>query len=793
MSIEVADQRKSSRLEKILLSIDRPGDFCTHGRLVVPMPRLEIENVGVLSFPVPASQLGELIREAHQAPYGRGSETLVDTAVRNCWQINEDQVSLGGRSWDETLRKLLHLAADGLGCPREQLRAELYKLLVYQTGGYFIPHRDTEKSDGMVATLTISLPVAGAGGELAVRHKGREVNIEMNVDDPSEMAYAAFYADCEYEVKKVRSGHRVALVFNLILEPDGDEKFLAAPDYRNEADAIAKELRRWCGKQNAANKLVWVLEHEYSEAGLSFGVLKNGDRGVASALAMASEQADCELYAAIVHISEIFDAWYVGGGYNYYDDFGSDDLCDYETGDLIEKEIWMDSWNSPNERDVDFGRLPVSQCELMPAEALEDAFPDDEQVEEAMGNGGATLERAYHYAALVLFRKAGVLDELLRHDVVSGVAWVAEELAHNDGIADDYIIGMVRTLTKRWPEPERYYHPPGLSEMFQLLLRLGEPQVTKEFLCEVASRNYRGDENEELAAVLSTLSAADAKEILAVLINKKFPDYPDGILQLLMLTDRKIDYSAGSRRHLFEECVHEIIRTLPEALSREPGQSELRRETGQAAVIRKKAIKSLFLLFWRADAMDTATSVPAVFDGFPKASSLDREVPKALAELREISEIFHSEAYLSLWRVSAGHLLGRSEMPPEEPGNWKMDVVLACRCPLCEELQEFCDHPEQRVARFPLRKDLRAHLHRQIDAQRLDIDHQTERAGSPYTLVCTKNRAVYTRRMKEYSKDIKFMKSLIESLNGVKSSQAADDEVARLRAAVERGSAGGLN
>ena len=38
------------------------------------------------------------------------------------------------------------------------VEAELYKLLLYQEGDYFAPHRDTEKTDGMFATMTILLP-----------------------------------------------------------------------------------------------------------------------------------------------------------------------------------------------------------------------------------------------------------------------------------------------------------------------------------------------------------------------------------------------------------------------------------------------------------------------------------------------------------------------------------------------------------------------------------------------------------------------------------------------------------
>ena len=71
-----------ARLETLLRSIDRPGDFCAHGRLLAPMPRLEVEGVGMVSFPVPEAQARALIEAAERAPYGKGPETLVDASVR---------------------------------------------------------------------------------------------------------------------------------------------------------------------------------------------------------------------------------------------------------------------------------------------------------------------------------------------------------------------------------------------------------------------------------------------------------------------------------------------------------------------------------------------------------------------------------------------------------------------------------------------------------------------------------------------------------------------------------------
>jgi hypothetical protein len=70
------------------------------------------------------------------------------------------------------------------------------------------------------------------------------------------------------------------------------------------------------------------------------------------------------------------------------------------------------------------------------------------------------------------------------------------------------------------------------------------------------------------------------------------------------------------------------------------------------------------------------------------------------------------------------------------------------------------------VLRFPLRKDRRQHLHQQIDAQRLDLTHVTERTGSPQTLVCTKTQASYERRLAQYEVDRSLLGEF-EQLTGV--------------------------
>jgi hypothetical protein len=77
-------------------------------------------------------------------------------------------------------------------------------------------------------------------------------------------------------------------------------------------------------------------------------------------------------------------------------------------------------------------------------------------------------------------------------------------------------------------------------------------------------------------------------------------------------------------------------------------------------------------------------------------------------------------------------------------------------------LVRFLRDAAERTHRFPRRKDLRQHLHRQIEQHGLDVTHITERKGSPQTLVCTKSQASYERRLDQFRIDSELLAALEE-------------------------------
>ena len=787
-------------IEDLLRPIDRPGDFCVHGKLYAPMPRLEVEGAGMLAFPVPEAQFRALIGAAGRAPYGRGPETVVDTSVRDCWQIGAEQVSLSGGAWPETFAEILDRCASGLGCPVERVEARLYKLLIYERGGFFSPHRDTEKAPGMVATLTISLPAAGEGGELIVRHGGRETAVDMNVEEPSELAFAAFYADCPHEVRPVASGHRVALVFNLCLRADDERTPREPPEYGEETDAIARHLDAWCQGDGSPEKIVWLLDHAYSEAGLSFETLKNGDDARARVLSAAADLAGCDLHAAVVHIEEQGDAMY---GDEYVHGLGWDpdeeDVEGMEIGELYDSRHWLGDWVARDGARPEFGEIALLPGELTPRGGLDGVAPDERWVHEATGNEGVSLERAWRRAALVLWPRSRTLAILAGAGIGGAVAWLEARFERGGVGAGPDIASLASEIIDLWPPGFPHRNEPGRARMLRLLSTVGDRECLSRFFGEVMLPDYTGAENGELPAAMEAAGPETAGRFLRALVDARFRQRPEEILALLRRLDGDRGGSASeARTDMVRETVKSALRAVSEAAVGAEGYPETvfpvedgtvpewlpETETGAAGRdtrpvrLSEQALRDLFVLALRCSLPEEAGTAAGAIAAKPLADSY-RALPAALEEMSREPVLPGSAAFVTLWRHAARSLLDRSAAPPREPSHWRIACDVACGCEQCAGLRTFCADSDARVARFPLRKDLRAHLHRTIDAHGLDIDHETERRGRPFTLVCTKNRRSHKKRVAEYFADIQWMRRLtVVAPEGAR-------EIAGLRDAVE--------
>lgn len=121
------------------------GSFAHKGDLPsAPNPGLFVRGLGIVGLPLSEREAVELKKACHQAPFGKGSETIVDTNVRNTWELNADQLELQNKAWQTTLDHILEQVVKGLGVAGGSggIKAELYKLLLYDEGAFFDSHTE---------------------------------------------------------------------------------------------------------------------------------------------------------------------------------------------------------------------------------------------------------------------------------------------------------------------------------------------------------------------------------------------------------------------------------------------------------------------------------------------------------------------------------------------------------------------------------------------------------------------------------------------------------------------------
>ncbi|KAK7217820.1 hypothetical protein V2G26_005823 [Clonostachys chloroleuca] len=169
------------------------------------------------------NDIQRLLDGTQPATFGRGREDVYDETYRKALKMDTttfcstfDPYSLG--IVDTIAQVLLPSIVDS--STHRSVRAELYKLNLYTSpSGKFKKHVDTPRSPSQFGSLVVCLPLEHEGGQLKVRHEGREITYDWGTSstkpDFATIRWAAFYSDCEHEILEVTSGHRLTLTYNL--------------------------------------------------------------------------------------------------------------------------------------------------------------------------------------------------------------------------------------------------------------------------------------------------------------------------------------------------------------------------------------------------------------------------------------------------------------------------------------------------------------------------------------------------------------------------------------------------
>ena len=429
-----SDFRKLMKFHAVNSGGFATGGLLTHAELP-NCPLIHVNGYGLLPFPLIKTTVDSIKPLCKQSPYGMGEETLVDITVRNSYQLDPSQFEIKNNLFSTQLDRIIQkkIKSD-LGLEGANICGKIYKLLIYETGGKFDEHKDTEKEDNMFGTLIVQLPSVFTGGDLVVKHLQSSKTFENSSQGSStHCKFVAHYASCPHQLNEVTSGYRAALIYSLCWDGNG----MKPSPY--VASTYAVKLTNTMNLLMDLTEVSYIclgLEYEYSDAsvkGKSLKFFKGKDKNFVKGLKNAldydrviSGKDRWEFFIATANkqIEESGNCQrYIDGRRNAWGGCGKDCYMEEEMG----RSFHVDSFVSlsqtssmpceklrlkidPEEDIINFPRHKVStgKVKRRRKDDSDEEFWGTKDLGEGCsgpsGNEGSTKERWYKKRVLVLWR-----------------------------------------------------------------------------------------------------------------------------------------------------------------------------------------------------------------------------------------------------------------------------------------------------------------------------------------------------------------------------------------------------
>jgi hypothetical protein len=727
---------------------------------------LEVDGFGSVRFPVTPAKARKLIGLALPARFGQGEETVTDLAVRNTWEIPRQLVHA---TWNAPmLQAILETVKEELGLPNGSgLTVDLHSLLVYEPDQFFLAHQDSEKDDAMVGTLVVTLPSSYTGGELVVAHNEEQKAYR---GSKTALSLVAFYADCQHEVLAVQSGYRITLTYNLLLHgdtsrPDGDEGTLAelATVLREHFTTPAPRYR-YGPPAEVPNRLVYLLDHEYTPRALGWSRLKGADATRASLLRTAAERAGYEAILALADLKTTHSAFPEDELYGYRRRWHDDEDPDegkgdrrYEIQELIDSEGTLTHWTGPDGRRLEETSLSVSDSEVCASTENGDLTPYSSQYEGYMGNWGNTLDRWYHRAAVVVWPRS----QAFANRAETSPGWALDEITTMAAAGDvtgardaavslaPFWAGAVRGLIAVAAEN-------GSAGLLAKALKTAGAVADAPTAAALLGPFRVESLDESHAGPLGTVAAGYGQRWTADLLRTWFGDgkqpwaYRVDLERTRWVADRMpglcqtlhaMDSGAEATAHLLLDLSWAWLGSEIDAALALPKPSLRDRQLDDLG-------KPLAAVLTTVSALGTA-ALGSTVTGHVREQG-DAVTALELSALR--AAITSPEGgppsgtgFADLAADCAARLRSHLALAQRATGDWSMELPAdGCTCELCATLGSFLADPRRRNFEWPLAKERRQHIHGRIDNAELPVTHLTRREGRPFTLALTKTDALFT-------------------------------------------------
>lgn len=758
------------QITKALTSIAAQGEFAAEHTCPADDLAIEVKGVGPLRFPISVATARALCAVARPAPFGLRDRTLHDKGVRDTWEIPARNVKIDARRWKESLDPALAIFREKLGLPEDgKLVAVLDKMLIYTPGQFFAPHQDSERADDMVASMVVQLPSRSSGGAVVVEHGAQKKAFRGSGRGSKDPSLLAFYADCHHEVKPITTGFRVVLTYHLLHRAAAKPRPRVTSATTQAVDGLARSVKAYFSTPAAdryereaperPDRLIYLLDHEYTEKSLAWTRLKNADRLRVGALRQVAERLDCETYLALADVHESWNCadeewqgygWRGRYGRRGYHDEDDDDAggpdpegadAEHELLDLCDSSVELRHWVGQDGKLTPTVPVRPDGREICFTTASVDLDPFKSKHEGYMGNYGNTVDRWYHRAALVMWPRDR--NFVIRAKV--SPSWAVTDLAARikaGALAEarDH----ARSLLPFWARHAPREEVPFFAKLLDVALSLDDADLAHGLLSPFGPLRLGRRALPTFAALVERHGAPWSRRLFTAWAEHRSYEPPPTIP---LLPDLLASLIRGAPRHgrsVAEWLLTREVDAFAEARTAELSSPELwlgsetpgQHSSGLLTLLDGARVIGATSTGDRLVALLTTgkTVLPILDVGALLKAAREGRTPSATRALG--LQALHEHTVDRLERVLAA--------PPRSRDDWSIDLPLPCKCDLCAVLSAFLRDRSRVDHSWPLAKDRRQHIHHAIDGHRLPVTHVTVRVGSPHTLVLAKQKTLFS-------------------------------------------------
>lgn len=739
-----------------LESIESKGSFCVEKKISSNDFDIKFNKIGVIAFPIGQQQINDLIGISKPASFGWKDQTILDKEIRNVWEISKTKIKISKKQWNNKFEPLLEKFKEELGLPKNsKLTAELHNMLIYEKAHFFKPHQDTEKSDGMIATLVVILPTEHQGGELIIDHLGVKKVYKFQLTEMNKLSCIAFYADCYHEVKEVTSGYRASLTYNLILEKyTGNIKTLYDRDFNSRLRNALKnyffqtvdvaQVSAW--QEKKPKKIVYLLDHQYTQSSLSWDSLKNTDQLRVNALLSISDELNLEAHLALADMKETWDCEFDYQEYRYrrrkcYEEQEEEEGTPTY---IMDTNITLRHWINQDGNSVEHGDFTPSNNEVCWTGANEKFKPYDSEYEGWMGNYGNTLDRWYHRAAIILWGKHDAYPILFEMDQDSFIKEIFSLKNSKDGLPK--LRDMLQHTALYWEHyVRRHKEQSDITNILELVLYLNDPAISKDLLTayDISILNaknimlwvkliaqYGGEWFVKIFKLITSknekyrhehLEIKEYSEIIRLLNKQAIPHEVIDRIVDYQLTTLKLRHEKQSMHYQHKESnrITEMTDFILGAIYLEDSEAHIKAFN---YIIDHNNIYSSLLLV-------------GLFE-------------KCVEKMNKSD--LESFGYKKLFDYLYKSITEEYQLGLCDKDDWAINKKSQCSCGNCMLLTIFLNTSDEQQKTWPLVEHERAHIESEIANLFIPISTKIEKTGRPYKLILTKTSALYNEAEKRY-------------------------------------------